>query len=368
MLAVHLNDPYIVILSLSAITVFVAGLYLLLYSVPRDPELRNYRISRRFLACAYIALASSDLWFVLRGSDSGDERLILTITLTAASLQAFLFTFAMITLVNIRFIAHRRMVLYSTLTLAYCTSLLTTFFILPGRHFHTIFLCAIILYIVQLGCYVVLFLREYRAYKRRIDDFFSDDESRRLKWVLRVFFMAAGIGVVTIASLFTDTFTYMIFTTTYTVFYIWFAARYIGYVAVFHHIKPAFEGIVPCDSDLRYSSRSSMEELLATWTEQKGYLKPGVTLDSLARCVRSNRTYVSSHINSVMGMSFCQWVSKLRIDEAARLIDANPQLSLSEVSESVGISSRGSFNRQFKNVRGVTPGRYRQSAVERQRA
>ena len=91
--------PYILTTLLSAVIILVMGFCLLVVSVPQDAELRNYRISRRFLAVAYIVLSSVGFWETFGESGAGEDRsVVMACTLIAASFQALLFTFSITTL------------------------------------------------------------------------------------------------------------------------------------------------------------------------------------------------------------------------------------------------------------------------------
>lgn len=85
---------------LTSLIVLVMGVCLLVVSVPREPELRNYRIARRFLAGAYIILGGFGQWEVIGNLEPADRLPVMAFTVIAASFQALLFTFSIITLIN----------------------------------------------------------------------------------------------------------------------------------------------------------------------------------------------------------------------------------------------------------------------------
>ena len=91
----------------------------------------------------------------------------------------------------------------------------------------------------------------------------------------------------------------------------------------------------------------------------KGYVRPGLSLESLAREVGCNRSYLSRYVNSELGLNFKSWIRALRIAESQRLLLEHPGASALEVGEMVGIHGRSTFFAQFSEVTGMSPGEYR---------
>ena len=60
-----------------------------------------------------------------------------------------------------------------------------------------------------------------------------------------------------------------------------------------------------------------------------------------------------------MHLSPMQLIQKLRIDEAARLLDTT-ELSLAQIAAEVGYCDQSALTRQFHTLVGITPGQFRQ--------
>ena len=343
---------------LSSAIILVMGVCLLVVSVPRGQELRNYRISRRFLAGAYIILAAVGLWEVLGGIESGGGLPVMAFTLIAASFQALLFTFSIITLVNVRCITARK-VWANIVPISLLSGVLLAVLFTAPHLFRPLFYTMLGFYCLQLACYIVMFVREYGGYRRRFDNFFSGDEYRRLTWIRNSFYMAVGVGIVSIASLFVSTGIYIIFTAAYTVFYIYFAVKYINYVNQFHRFTPVL--VKPADgiSGSNGISEEYIRQAVGGWIGSKKFLDPAISLESLARELNTNPTYLSRHINTAYGQNFRSWINSLRIVEAQKIIIENTGLSLAEIGQMVGIPSTSTFYRQFATVTGMAPTEYR---------
>ena len=96
--------------------------------------------------------------------------------------------------------------------------------------------------------------------------------------------------------------------------------------------------------------------MLEDWmNKQKPYLNAEFRLLDLRQVLPLNRTYLSQLINTEYGCSFYQWVNRLRIDEAKRLMMEHPDMTIEDVSLQCGFSSPRSFYRTFAREVEMTP-------------
>ena len=89
--------------------------------------------------------------------------------------------------------------------------------------------------------------------------------------------------------------------------------------------------------------------------DEKLFLYPNLKVSDLATRLHSNRNYIYHAINVEMGVSFSDYINGLRVDYAARLLEANPELSINDVMTRSGFTSSSAFYRNFKKFKGITP-------------
>lgn len=97
------------------------------------------------------------------------------------------------------------------------------------------------------------------------------------------------------------------------------------------------------------------------------FCNPDFSLDTLARIVGSNSTYVSQTINAVYGKNFSNFVNEYRVRLACRRladVEHYGNITIRGVGESVGYSAYGTFIKVFKNITGMPPSLYRKIALE----
>ena len=104
------------------------------------------------------------------------------------------------------------------------------------------------------------------------------------------------------------------------------------------------------------SANAAYRATLEKWIEsEKPYLQSDFQLMDLRQVLPLNRSYLSQLINSAYGCSFYQWVNRLRIEEAKRLMREQPDLKIQDVSDRCGFSSRRVFSQIFTRETGTTP-------------
>lgn len=87
------------------------------------------------------------------------------------------------------------------------------------------------------------------------------------------------------------------------------------------------------------------------------YSEP-LTLAMVAKKVSLSPTYLSALFTKTMGMSYQEYLARIRIEEAKLLLAATGY-PLSHIAVSVGYSDQSSFSKAFKRLTGLTPNKYR---------
>ena len=83
------------------------------------------------------------------------------------------------------------------------------------------------------------------------------------------------------------------------------------------------------------------------------------TADSLAREAGSSRTVLAERFNALLGRPPIDYVTSWRIQLAAERLRGT-EAGIGKIAADVGYESEAAFNRAFKRVTGITPGRWRE--------
>lgn len=91
------------------------------------------------------------------------------------------------------------------------------------------------------------------------------------------------------------------------------------------------------------------------------HYKDVLSLDSVAEVFGISPVYLSAWFKKNAGINFSQYITKVRMEEARKILLEEECIKVSDVAELVGISSISTFIRQFKNYYGCSPDQYRQT-------
>ncbi|MGI2297345.1 response regulator transcription factor [Paenibacillus sp. GXUN7292] len=87
-----------------------------------------------------------------------------------------------------------------------------------------------------------------------------------------------------------------------------------------------------------------------------------ITVSSLAEKFNFNSSYIIRVFKKCSGEPPMRYLTLLRINEAKRLIERQPELDFKDIAEIIGYSEQQYFSRVFKNITGMSPSEYRESA------
>ena len=89
-----------------------------------------------------------------------------------------------------------------------------------------------------------------------------------------------------------------------------------------------------------------------------------ISLNHVANKFGYSYTYISKYLNSILGISFNDFINENRISYAIHLLK-NTDLSITDISFSCGYSSIRSFNRNFLKIVNTTPKNYKNNLINK---
>ncbi|GAB4366423.1 MAG: response regulator [Spirochaetales bacterium] len=120
------------------------------------------------------------------------------------------------------------------------------------------------------------------------------------------------------------------------------------------------------EKELPYPCASSIEQpkdpvVLTIITYLKGNLEYA-SLQNAAHIVQMHPNYLSTYFKEKTGISFSEYLNKLRMGKAKQLL-TDPQYSVYRVSRIVGYSNVKNFSRAFRSYFGVPPSAVRKGNI-----
>lgn len=87
---------------------------------------------------------------------------------------------------------------------------------------------------------------------------------------------------------------------------------------------------------------------------QQLYLTPNLKIGDVVREVGICRTHISTYLNRTMGLSFSDYINRLRVDYAKTLLDDAKEVKIIVIAQQSGFASEQSFYRNFTKFTGMT--------------
>lgn len=107
------------------------------------------------------------------------------------------------------------------------------------------------------------------------------------------------------------------------------------------------------------------QQLQVVMSKEHPFLKAGLKISELALQLGVSVNHLSETINGYANLSFYDYINKLRIEEAERLLtDANSQhLSVTDIGYQAGFNSSSTFYSHFKKLTSQTPRQFREQLL-----
>lgn len=83
-----------------------------------------------------------------------------------------------------------------------------------------------------------------------------------------------------------------------------------------------------------------------------------INLNDVAAAVNYSRSHFSFLFKTVMGQTFIEYLNRIRIEKATELLQSS-DLSITDISYTVGFNTITNFNKNFKHYIGITPKAYK---------
>lgn len=345
------------------------GFYFLLAQTPEKAIFENYLRSRRIMGMALLLLAANYSVHFFFGIRFKNVHAAILMNLSTYFLCYYLFSSALITLLDRFYITRKRIRTHIILWIIFSGLSGVVLLLFPDGIVQKSTLLALAAWLVVYG--LVLSRRVIVAYRRAVrifDDTHADDIGAYIKWLSIFTYWAlifgVGCGLLTFLP---DEYVY-IWILSSIPFYVYLFLCYLNYLLFYEQVETAMEdGMIseeedPCDTKLEQiqklenpSYRSEMAEKINGWIDAEGYIQSGLTIKKLADMLQTNRTYLSEYIKTTYGASFRDWITGLRINYAKRLLAQYPRLTVADISERSGFLSPSHFIRLFKENSGCTP-------------
>lgn len=352
------------------------GAYFLLARTPDKAIFDNYLRSRRIMGCALLLLSANYAVHLFTEIRLRDIDAAILMNLSTYFLCYWLFSSALTTLLDRFYVTRRRMATHLAQWLLFTLAAGIILKWLPEGTTQKIGLLAMAAWLVCYG--LTLARRLIKAYRRAVrlfDDTLSDDIAAYIRWLSIFTYWAVIFGVgCGLLTFLPDRYIFLwVFSSI--PFYVYLFCSYMNYLLFYEQVERALEADTPTEpaaaddtpepaAAMPTSIRADIAARLEEWIAADGYTRPGLTITDVANDLLTNRTYLSGYINTTYDTTFREWITRLRIEYAKRLLLGSPELTVQDVSERSGFQSTSHFIRIFKERTACPPAKWRKSVSE----
>ncbi len=357
-------------LKIAPIIYFVLGSITLFTAPPKGRVYTNYITARRifgvmlFMVGAYIGS--------LGIFDYRSDNLILAVSANvsiyfiAANLSAMMFHI----LLNVNASAKEWVSKIATRCSVVIILLALNYLIIPYQIQIYIVALFVLLLIAEVARVTIQFLKSYRRAQNNADEYYSESITPFVKWMKYSIYILIFVGFVGC----THAYYLPIVNTIYGIISIalltYILISFHNYMMTLNEMYHAFDDNSAAETGVKGNATENqaiaptekvqpLHDPIQNWIEQRGFITAGITIESLARELNSNRTYVSAYIHNQYNTTYRDWISTLRIDYAKELLENNSSLFVWQVAEMVGYN-RSSFTKAFIKENGVSPQTWRE--------
>lgn len=373
----QLQQYFEILIQCVATFYFAISLMLAFIKSPGSDTYRPYRQSKRMLVAAFASMAANlCAWCIMTTGDWMQfNYAIACVDIILFYLEELLLCYSFCHILNNSFLSRRRLAkdasqmgMAALLVLAALTPALS-------QHWKMFLLAAVIIMMENIVELALLFRRQYRLNGELLDNYFSYDTHRFVRWTSRSITLLIVSWVLAIVTMFTDVYVNWLFQIYMVSLNLYIAVNFINFAPAYGNIARAYQLGNPGDganntdnnSTGTYDTeRNTLASKITAWVEAKKYVGAQFTIDELANTLGTNKNYLSYFINERYGMNFSAWVSNLRVEEAKRLMTANPCRKLEEIAYQVGFSSPSYFSKVFSLHEGVSPTVWRRGKKTRE--
>lgn len=343
------------------------GLHMLFARIPEKNIFRNFLLSRRLMGTALLVLSGNYCVHLFCTLRQWNVSAGIMMNLATYFLCYWLFSSAMMTLLDNRYITRRLCIRHLLMWLAYCAAAGVVMCFSADSMLRSGGLAVLAVWLVCYGVFLsVRILRTYNSAIRMFENTRSDDIGAYIRW-LSVFtywavIFGVGCGLLTFLP---DRYVY-IWILSSIPFYVYLYCCYQNYMLFYETVETAIQKERGEEAEQEAADlsaavppyHSDIALCISTWIDGEGYRKPGLTLQDVAQQIHTNRTYLSEYINTVYQQSFRDWIAGLRIEYAKRLMLEQPHLKMLEISVASGFLSLSHFTKTFSEKENCSPARW----------
>jgi AraC-like DNA-binding protein len=290
------------------------------------------------------------------------------LSFTCFYLEAFLVGMSFISLLDSKYICRRRLICDMCKYVVLMALAWTAALSMKGMSAKVTMWVVAILFCVDSTRIAVIFFRTYRKVVKEVDDYYADDVMAFVRWLYKSSYGVVALGISCTVMAFAPLWAVSLYMSLGIVMFVYVYISFQNYMMYYGEvsrmINEASENdvqVAGMQMDRKSVITDVIEERLRRWKADGRYRSCGITIESLASEIGTNRAYLSAVINRDGRHTFREWVTSLRIEDAKRMLADQQSMTVADVADRCGFSSDSYFVRLFSASVGMTPAKWREN-------
>ena len=360
-------------LGVALVLMLFFAFYFIVARTPDKHIFANYLRSRRLMAGALLTLSANYAVHLFVSPRFMWHEAAVMMNLSTYYLTYWFFSCAFITLLNPNYFTVRRLLECIGCWLAYNIFSVALLLCLPRGVVQHVAMLLMALWLISYGVYLSYkIINTYHQAVRLFDDTHSDDIAAYIHWMSIFTWWAIIFGVGCGLFTFLPDRYVVLWILSSIPFYIYLFCSYLNYLLFYEKVEHILEKEMTVEANTEFEEsemedmpayHSGIKEQLGRWIANESYRQQGLTIEEMAASLATNRTYLSSYINTVYQMSFREWIVSLRIAYAKRQLVEHTELTVAAISEASGFLSLSHFIKIFTKNVGCSPSTWRKRSV-----
>ena len=224
-----------------------------------------------------------------------------------------------------------------------------------------------VIYLLMQIYYGILDILELRRIKRALQGYYDQEKEDVIHWMCNSAIMLLFSGVLAPIAIFWSGMWLILYSATlfFTIFYCSISFYSYGVDnARQRALSDAEENAEEVGLNdeaatvMDEADRLHVEQAVNRWVAQGGYLKSGITIQTVVNEMKIPRYQLTAWLKTTDWELFNPWLTHLRLEEAKRQIVEHPDWSNDTIADNCGFSSRSYFQTVFRKQSGMTPAQF----------
>lgn len=369
------NTIYENVLFASFVAMYAYGLFSFFTLSPEGKEYNNYRVSRRAFGTTMIIWASYLVVHWLFNMRANDPLLASSLCMSCYFPGIMLFEVTFSSLVDGNYPVRKRLRTITKYAIVINAVIFTNYFFVDDSIQEIVITATAIAFAIEMVILSRKFLTKYRDALKLADNYYSDNIDIFIKWMPNSIYIAIIFGFAGSVLAFATNSAVAIYMFGGLVLFTYIFISYQNYMINITKMK---EILIPTDTEeqaiaseeisdeatVEFANTDEKEESkriennIEKWIAKNGFTQKGITIEELAVKLSTNRTYLSTYINTTYRLSFREWIGMHRMEYAKKLMLDNQEMPSNKIAEKVGYSPNA-FTTIFTKSERISPTQWR---------